>query len=65
MVSLYDMSVPIYARALENLIKVLEKGEKWADENHVDHSKLLDARLITDMNVCCDSNGALFSSLTR
>ena len=51
MISLYDMSVPVYIKALENLINVLKKGEKWADENNVDHSKLIDARLHADMNV--------------
>lgn len=51
MVSLYDMSIPVYIKALENLINVLKKGEKWADDSNVDHSKLIDARLYADMNV--------------
>ena len=52
MVSLYDMSVPVYVRALENLLNVLKAGEKWADENNVEHSKLIEARLAPDMHVC-------------
>lgn len=52
MVSLYDMSIPVYVKAIESLIGVLKKGEKWADENKVDHSKLIEARLAPDMNVC-------------
>ena len=55
MVSLYDMSVPIYIRSLENLINVLKAGEKWADENQVSHSKLIEARLASDMKVCYHS----------
>ena len=39
--SLYDMSVPVYTRSLEGLLAVLKKGEKWADENKVDQSKLV------------------------
>ena len=41
MTSLYDLSVPVYIRSLENLINVLKKGEKWADENKVPHEKLV------------------------
>ena len=51
MVSLYDMSVPVYIRSLENLSNVLKAGEKWADENNVPHEKLLEARLAPDMHV--------------
>lgn len=52
MTSLYDMSIPVYIKALESMIGVLKKGEKWADENKIDHSKLVEARLAPDMNVC-------------
>ena len=45
------MSVPVFIRALENLIKVLKAGEKWANENNVDPNKLAEARLVPDMNV--------------
>ena len=51
MTSLYDMSVPVYIRALENLVKVLEAGEKWAKENNVELSTLAEARIAPDMNV--------------
>lgn len=51
MTSLYDMSVPVYIRALEGLMHTLKAGEKWANENNVELSKLTDARLAPDMNV--------------
>lgn len=53
MVSLYDLTVPIYIKSLENLIDVLKKGEQWADENKIEHSKLIEASLAPDMKVRC------------
>lgn len=41
--------MPIFVKALENLSHVLKKGEEWADENKVDHSKLLEGKLAPDM----------------
>ena len=66
MVSLYDMSVPVYIRSLENLLTVLKAGEKWADENQVAHSKLIEARLAPDMHVWIATTITLrFGVLTR
>jgi hypothetical protein len=47
--SLYDVSVPVFIRALGNLSAILEKGRVFADENGLPHAELLEARLIEDM----------------
>jgi hypothetical protein len=47
--SLYDVSVPVFIRALGNLSAILEKGRVFADENGLPHAELLEARLIADM----------------
>lgn len=49
--TLYDLSVPILVRALENLTLVLKKGEAWCEENQIDKAKLLGSRLAPDMLV--------------
>lgn len=56
--TLYDLSVPVYIRALEQLAHILKKGEQWADENKVPHEKLLEAKLYEDMKVRFNSNDA-------
>jgi hypothetical protein len=48
---LFDMSVPIYIRGLEQLSHLLKLGEDWADQNKVSHEKLLTASLAPDMKV--------------
>jgi uncharacterized protein len=48
-ISLYGTSIPVFIRALTNLSAVLKKGEERCNEKGLDHSKLLDARLIDDM----------------
>lgn len=47
--SLYNASVPIFIRYLRNLAGIMEAGQRFADENGLPHSTLLDARLIDDM----------------
>ena len=47
--SLYDISIPVFLRAFQNLSEILKKGEAFADENGLPHSELLQARLISDM----------------
>jgi hypothetical protein len=47
--SLYDISIPVFLRAFQNLSGILKKGEAFADENGLPHSELLQARLISDM----------------
>lgn len=46
---IYDLTIPTYVRALQQLSAVLKKGEDWADENGVAHEKLLQAQLAPDM----------------
>ncbi len=48
--SLYEASVPVFVRALNNLSAILEKGRAFADEKGIAHSELLGARLIEDMD---------------
>ncbi|EME81040.1 uncharacterized protein MYCFIDRAFT_86443 [Pseudocercospora fijiensis CIRAD86] len=47
--TLYDLSVPILVRSLENLKGVLQKGEQWAKDNGKSESELLEARIVDDM----------------
>jgi len=48
-VSLYDMTVPVYVRALRNLAAILAKGAAFAAARGIDPADLLTARLIHDM----------------
>jgi uncharacterized protein len=47
--SLYDVSVPVFIRSLENLSGILDKARAFAGERGIDHAELLDARLFEDM----------------
>lgn len=47
--SLYDVSIPVFLRAFQNLSDILKKGEAFADEHGLPHADLLDARLYPDM----------------
>lgn len=47
--SMYQASVPVFLRALQNLHHVLEKGEAHARERGDDSAFLLQARLYEDM----------------
>jgi hypothetical protein len=47
--SMYQASVPLFVRALTNLLHVLKLGEKHATEKGVDGAVLLQTRLIPDM----------------
>lgn len=46
-ISIYDASVPVFIRNLENLSAILKAGEAYAREKGVD---LVEARLIEDMD---------------
>ena len=48
-VSLYDLSIPVFIRGLNNLAAFLKKAEDYANEKQIPHSELLDARLVDDM----------------
>lgn len=47
--SLYDVSIPVFSRALQNMSAFLEKARTWADETGLQHEELLNARLFPDM----------------
>ncbi|OAA81704.1 hypothetical protein LEL_01249 [Akanthomyces lecanii RCEF 1005] len=46
---LYEATVPYFRKALENQIKLLEKGQEWYKENGHDETKLSNGRLVEDM----------------
>lgn len=48
---LYDITVPLFVRQLENLLVVLKKGEDWCEKNNVDKNKLIEGKLAEDMLV--------------
>lgn len=47
--SLYDVSIPLYLRALANLSAILDRAVAFAEEKGIPHSDLLEARLYEDM----------------
>jgi len=47
--SLYDVSIPVFSRALQNMSAFLEKARTWADESGLEHEELLNAGLYPDM----------------
>jgi len=50
MPSMYETSVPVFIRALDNLSTILEKGEAFAKAKGTDPSDLVETRLIEDMD---------------
>ncbi len=48
-ISMYRASVPVFARALRNLVAILKKGEANATERKIDPVVLLNYRLAPDM----------------
>jgi len=48
--SMYDVSVPVFIRALTNLSAILEKGAAYAKAQGMDASELIQTRLIADMD---------------
>ncbi|MCI5075169.1 DUF1993 domain-containing protein [Oricola sp.] len=47
--TLYDVSIPVFTRELQNMSGFLEKGRAFADETGLSHDELLNARLYPDM----------------
>jgi hypothetical protein len=45
---LYEMTVPLFAKSLTNLDKILDKGAAYADSKKVEMSVLLNSRLAVD-----------------
>ena len=48
-ISMYQASVPVFVRALENLRHILQKGEAFAADRGFDAGILLQTRLVPDM----------------
>ncbi|MDI7776197.1 DUF1993 domain-containing protein [Asticcacaulis sp. EMRT-3] len=48
-INMYQASIPIVLRALNNLKAILSKAEAWAEEKKVDEKVVLNARLALDM----------------
>ena len=48
-ISMYQASVPVFVRMLDNLSRILELAVQYADEKKVDPSVLINARLAPDM----------------
>ncbi|KAF7192781.1 hypothetical protein HII31_05880 [Pseudocercospora fuligena] len=49
-ISLYDTTIPVLVRALEQLQKILRKGEQWTREQGKTDGTLLEARIAEDMH---------------
>ena len=49
MISMYQASIPSLIRTLNNLIRVLEKGEAHAEAKKIDPTVLINSRLYPDM----------------
>lgn len=47
--NLYDISVPVMVKMLENLRRILEKGQAWSTEQGKAESEALQMRLAPDM----------------
>lgn len=48
--SMYDVSIPVFIRALTNLSAILDKGAAHAQAQGMDASELIQTRLIADMD---------------
>jgi hypothetical protein len=48
-ISIYDVTIPVWKRFLDNLSCLLNKAVVYADAKKIDHSVLLNARLFPDM----------------
>ncbi|WP_373529286.1 DUF1993 family protein [Nostoc sp.] len=48
-ISMYQASIPVLIRTLNNLVAILEKGAKYAETKKIDPSVLINSRLSPDM----------------
>jgi hypothetical protein len=48
-ITLYDITVPVFVRGLDQLAAILAKGRAHADAERLPHGELLNARLAPDM----------------
>lgn len=49
MSSLYQQSIPVLIKYLENFAAILEKGRQYADEKGMKHEEMINFRLVADM----------------
>lgn len=49
MTSLYQQSIPVLVKYLNNLSGIIEKGRQFADEKGMKHEELITFRLAPDM----------------
>lgn len=49
MTSLYNQSVPVLVKYLNNLAGIVKKGQVFADEKGVKHEEVIGFRLVADM----------------
>lgn len=48
-ISMYQASIPVFVRMLDNLSKILEQAVHYADDKKIDPAVLINARLAPDM----------------
>ena len=48
-VPMYELSVPMLINMLENLLKILNKAQRFADKRKIDSTVYVNSRLIADM----------------
>lgn len=48
-ISMYQASIPVFVRMLDNLSKILEQAARYADEKKIEPGVLINARLAPDM----------------
>jgi len=48
-ISMYQASIPVFVRMLDNLSKILEHAARYADEKNIEPAVLINARLAPDM----------------
>jgi len=60
--TMYECSIPVFLRYLNNLSLLLQKGKSYADDKEIEHSILVNARLYPNMlplarqvQIACDA----------
>ena len=48
-ISMYQASIPVFTRMLENLVAILDKGAAYAEAKKIDQAVLINSRLYVDM----------------
>lgn len=61
MTSLYEQSVPVFIKYLNNLSAIVEKGRKFAEEKAMKDEELITFRLVPDMRGYVNTSTSSFS----